>query len=306
MTEDAKLRDICDDMEDLGLDNFSIYDKKRHFERRSSNNSSNSYRSDAERNSRTSSSSSKAEDAKLLLHLVDNDERKKKKALRLLDKIERTRKSALSMHNVLSIRIADLISAFEGNTELALKVIDYFRIFYGRSHPRLALKLYLTAMIIQNNNLLKQKLLLEAKNITSIYTPSVAEQMRSNIIADIDVGITNSGKNVGHDRGRQRERCRLSSSSSTTTSNIYHSRTRHQTPTAEQVVQPQTQFDTLLSLVDKELKATQQAIQFKASLSNAKCKSSSTWRSSSVATRDYSTHRSRDFSSTRRPALRMY
>lgn len=282
MTEESSLREFADDFYDLELDSLAIYRSKCELKQLG-------YRL-------------KNCDPEVLMHMVDGNETKRKLGHKLLDKLEQRRESVLSFRNVLSLRIGDIVSTFENNTDLALKVIDYFRIYYGRNHPRLALKLYITAMLITNNHVQKQKLLMEARNIALVIIPSSAQQLQQ--LRDtvptpsslVDSGVNCVQEKAGMERGRASVRG-------------HHQPTqRHLLPTVPTVTCQSALSctmsnglqSTLLSLVDKELSTTRQQIQFKATLSNNKCR----WRSQSTA-RDYCSNHGVTSSLTRRPALRM-
>ncbi|KAI1293717.1 N-lysine methyltransferase SMYD2-A [Halotydeus destructor] len=222
MIGDKCLRDICYAMEDMSMDSVSAYLSRQQLAKRGVI----------------------SDNQEVLLNMF-SDDYKRSDALHLMARMEANRKGFLTMKNVLSIRVADFVTSLEGHFELALKVIDAFRTYYGRNHPRLALKLYLTAISgLTNKNInypVVQKLLLEAKTIAAIFVPNLAEQMK------VEKELKNSNDDetfVEHVRGRQRGR------------------------TTFRPVESSSSFKkerpvTLLSLIEKELNSLQQEIQFK-------------------------------------------
>lgn len=78
----------------------------------------------------------------------------------------------------LSARLLEFKSFLLQDVRLSLAVIDYFRSYYGQFHPRLAVKLLLTAYQLRNRpheHLLRLKLLEEAQQIATKIVPSLQD-----------------------------------------------------------------------------------------------------------------------------------
>jgi hypothetical protein len=81
----------------------------------------------------------------------------------------------------LSAKLLDLKSFLRQDVRLSLSVIDYFRSYYGAFHPRLAVKLLVTAYQLRhrpNDQLIRVKMLEEAQQIAIRIVPSL-QDMRS-------------------------------------------------------------------------------------------------------------------------------
>ena len=81
----------------------------------------------------------------------------------------------------LSSKLLNFVSIVRNDSRLACDVIDFFRVYYGRSHPRLAVKLFLTALQLNQarDQPLRIKLLEEALKIAQLIIPTMT-QLRSN------------------------------------------------------------------------------------------------------------------------------
>lgn len=167
---------------------------------------------------------------KLMIKFIP--EEKHDKFLRLTTRINEVRKRIRNLNNPLAVKICDYISEVEEDVDLALRVIDYFRAYYGHNSPRLAIKLYLTSQMHQIKPMLKMRLLNEAQKICEIFIPSKEQIMRVHQVKE----ATSNGVLGGPVTTRQ-----LDNSS-------------------------------LLQLVEKELNDVQLQIQSKVSISNSKGK----------------------------------
>lgn len=114
---------------------------------------------------------------KLMLKFIPED--KHEKFLRLTTRINDVRKRIRNLNHPVAIKICDYLSVLEEDTDSALRVIDYFRAYYGSNSPRLAIKLYLTSQIHQIKPMLKLRLLNEAQKICEIFIPSKEQIMKA-------------------------------------------------------------------------------------------------------------------------------
>lgn len=175
--EDKELTEMCDDMESLWLDSVIALRTKRQLELKLGRGAGKS-------SFRLKDLIDTSCDHPVLESFFENEDQREK-GLKLVQKINQNRKQILTLRNILSVRLADFISVLDEDVDLSLKIIDYFRAYYGRNHPRLALKLYLTGMIVRKKPSLKQRLLLEARNIASVFVPSFEQQIRKDNWMDL-------------------------------------------------------------------------------------------------------------------------
>lgn len=106
-------------------------------------------------------------------------EDKHERFLRLTTQINDVRKRIRNLSHPVAIKVCDYLSEVEEDIELALRVIDYFRAYYGSHSPRLAIKLYLTSQMYQVKPMLRLRLLSEAQKICEIFTPSKEQILRT-------------------------------------------------------------------------------------------------------------------------------
>lgn len=147
MEEEAELRPIIDTIEKLNLYPSSLMEKMKKLVE--------------ETNTRRPLSRIK------LIHSLEMEE-DKDLVTQLLDQIDKKRENLLLFANVLSLKICDLLACFERDIELGLKVIEFFRLYYGPYHPRVAVKLYTTALIAKGSPTVKQRLLIGAQDIAQV------------------------------------------------------------------------------------------------------------------------------------------
>ena len=91
----------------------------------------------------------------------------------ILEFVKHLSKDVMPLNNVLEVKIAEFVAIHTKDVELWQKVIDIYRSYYGDSHQRLALKLYVLAKNCHKYPVLKRELLTEAKTIANIITPDL-------------------------------------------------------------------------------------------------------------------------------------
>jgi hypothetical protein len=98
----------------------------------------------------------------------------------LIDRLATVINEVTVLDNVVAVWLADVLSAVKSDVGLGLKVLSFMKLYYGRLHPRTALQLTLVAMMASEDVHLKQKLLIEARDICCILLPSVSEMQSNN------------------------------------------------------------------------------------------------------------------------------
>lgn len=184
-----------------------------------------------------------------MIKLIPQD--KHEQFVRVTTRINEVRKRIRNLNHPVAMRMFDYLSEVEEDVDLALRVIDYFRAYYGQNHPRLAIKLYLTSQMSQVKPMLKLRLLNEAQKICEVIVPSREQIMRARKEA---VGIS-----TDHGSGTEAK----PSSPSLSVSSFSH---------------PHSSDSSLMLLIEKDLNEVQMQIQSKVSISNSKGK----WRSNSL------------------------
>ena len=92
----------------------------------------------------------------------------------LVELTRKLRKSNLQVIGPLTAKIFDFLSYVDADVKLSIQVIDYFRKYYGQIHIRLAHKLYLTALLIEEKDCrLRNQLLSEALKIAQTISPTI-------------------------------------------------------------------------------------------------------------------------------------
>ena len=145
MTEDKDLRNICETIEHLIHENQYLFGLIEGIEGTGSLSQKRFNQSSVQQN-----------DSNLMTELVS-----------------KLRQDVMSLNTVLEVKIGEFVAINDKNISLLLKVIHILRSFYGECHPRLALKLYLLAIIADKYPSLKRQLLTEAKTIAFIITPEL-------------------------------------------------------------------------------------------------------------------------------------
>lgn len=122
--------------------------------------------------------------AKKLIDVIEDDlesnyPEKVKLLNGLIELARQLRKSNLQILGPLTAKIFDFLSYADTDIKLAIQVIDYFRKYYGQTHIRLAQKLFLTALLMQEKDChLRKQLLNESLKIAQTISPSVSQVTR--------------------------------------------------------------------------------------------------------------------------------
>lgn len=106
---------------------------------------------------------------------ICGSEEKLPEAEELIKQMRRRKGTISLLGNVISVRLADILSALDNDLELATRVLNFMQLYYGRNHPRTALQCMLVASMASEDVHLKQKLLLSARDISCLILPSVRE-----------------------------------------------------------------------------------------------------------------------------------
>jgi len=140
----------------------------------------------------------------------------------LIDVIRKLRESNLQVVGPLTAKIFDFLSYLDMDIKLAIQVIDYFRKYYGQTHLRLAIKLYLTALLIEEKDCrLRNQLLNEALKIARIISPTDIQmkqstrgrQANSSFLNEIEKQLFISKNSLQFDRKMVEQRPRYRSAS---------------------------------------------------------------------------------------------
>lgn len=93
----------------------------------------------------------------------------------LIQLVLQLRDEVMSLRSVLAVKIADFIAIYDKDIDLSLRIIDVYRSYYGRNHPRVALRLFIAAKNADKYPILKRRLLMEARSIALLITPSALQ-----------------------------------------------------------------------------------------------------------------------------------
>lgn len=92
----------------------------------------------------------------------------------LIELARKLKNNNLQITGPLISKIFDFLSYVDTDIKLSIQVIDYFRKYYGQTHLRLAQKLYLTALLIEEKDChLRKQLLNESLKIAQKITPTI-------------------------------------------------------------------------------------------------------------------------------------
>lgn len=123
--------------------------------------------------------------------LEENYPEKTKLFSGLIELVRKLRNNNLQIMGPLTAKIIDFLSYVDCDIKLSIQVIDYFRKYYGQIHLKVAQKLFLTALLIQEKDCrLRNQLLNESLKIAQTVSPNISQVKES--IRSRKINLNNS------------------------------------------------------------------------------------------------------------------